>query len=382
MNITKRGKSYRIQIYNGNGQRITKTYNPPEGLTDRQRYNAAYKYALELEEKIKRGGSVKYDNLTFAEFTRLYFENYAPGLKVYTAAQYMDICKNRLIPYFGNMKIINITALDVRQWITELDRQNAPGVLSANSKGVYFRTLSALLGVAVKWDIIPDNPCKKVTTPRKPQTDVKALQAPEVARLFDRIDNYQDKRAVILCYIFLLTGVRASEAAGLKWSDIDYNNRVVKIARECLYIPKKGLQVTPPKSRAGLRDIYIPDLLLDKLAEYKAIQNAEIYARGDLYTNEDYIITQFNGAPVHTSTIRALIKKAFEFCGVDYITVHGLRHTYASLLIAGGVDVRTTAAQLGHSTPALTLNTYANPQNAAKRRAADRLTELLQSDYN
>lgn len=107
----------------------------------------------------------------------------------------------------------------------------------------------------------------------------------------------------------------------------------------------------------------------DRLKELAQMQHEKILS--NLYTDEGYIITQFNGSPVHASTIRKWIKKAFEFCEVPYVTVHGLRHTYASLLIANGVDVRTTASQLGHSSPSLTLNTYANPQNEAKRRAGD-----------
>ena len=61
---------------------------------------------------------------------------------------------------------------------------------------------------------------------------------------------------------------------------------------------------------------------------------------------------------------------------MPYVTVHGLRHTYASLLIANGVDVRTAAAQLGHSSPSLTMNVYANPQNEAKRRAGNLIADI------
>lgn len=101
-----------------------------------------------------------------------------------------------------------------------------------------------------------------------------------------------------------------------------------------------------------------------------------------MYNDEDYIITQFNGSPVHASTIREWTKKVFDFCEVPYVTVHGLRHTYASLLIANGTDPRTAASQLGHSSPALTMNIYANPQNNAKRKAGDLIGNIMGGNIN
>ena len=377
MVIEKRGKNYRIVIYcgsdhNGRAVRMTKTYKPAPGLSDRAAKKAAYNFGMELENRIKQGQNIKYDNLSFNDFAKMYFDNYAPRLKAYTAAQYKDIYEKRLKDYFGNMKIINISPLDIIQWLTALDKRtgNNNGDLSENSKGAYFRTLSALFGVAVKWGVINNNPCKRVTAPRS-QTKVKALEKTEVNRLFDNIDNYPDPRAVVLVYLFILTGVRLSEAAGLVWDDINFQDKIIHINREALYIPgEKAARITPPKSANSNRDIFIPELLCEKLKEYKVIQDRENKQKGDLFNDNGFLFTQFNGAPVHASTIRKWIKKAFDFCGVDYITVHGLRHTFASLLISNGIDARTTAAQLGHSAPALVMNIYANPQNEAKRRAA------------
>lgn len=115
-----------------------------------------------------------------------------------------------------------------------------------------------------------------------------------------------------------------------------------------------------------------------KLKEYQARQSNDISDSGNMYHDEGYVIAQIDGSPVHPSTIRKWIKNAFEYCDVPYITVHGLRHTYASLLIANGVDPRTAAAQLGHSSPAITMNIYANPQNEAKRRAANLFDVLIE----
>ena len=389
MNITKRGKTYKITIRLGadsNGKKIREyyTYNPDPTMTEKQAYQAAYKYGIELENKLKRGGTAQYEKMTFNQFAELYFKNHAPTLKEYTAKQYRDIYENRIKGYFGNMRIKNITALDIRQWLTDLERSDKVNhltdkgkALNENSKGVYYRTLSAMLGVAVRWEILDDNPCRRIPMPSNKKKEVKALQRNELDKLFATIDSYKEPRAILLIYLITLTGIREGEAAGLKWQDIDFENMIIHIEREVIYIPKQGVRITPPKSANSIRDIYIPEVLCEKLKAYQAIQAKDIKDRDNLYHDEGYIITQFDGSPVHASTIRKWIKKAFEFCEVPYVTVHGLRHTYASITIANGTDPRTAAAQLGHSSPSLTMNTYANPQNEAKRRMANLLNDIV-----
>ena len=387
MNIRKRKNSYQFVLYlgkdQGDKQQFARmTYKPPKGLTAKQEKLAVMTAAADFENRIKGGQAIQYDKLKFKDFITLYVKSHINTLKPKTAAGYITIINNRLLPYFGNMLVRDITPLDVRKWLSELDRQDnkQSSDLSANSKGVYFRTLSAILGKAVEYQIITSNPCQSIKQPRKQQSDVKALQLDEVRQLLSVINDYEDKRAVTAVYILIFTGVRVSELCGLKWQDVDFTNKVIHIRRECIYIPGEGVRVDTPKSKTSVRDIYIPEILCQRLREYKQEQDREILIKGSMWQgpqDNSYLLTQFDGKPVHDSTIRSWVKKVMSFCEVPYITVHGLRHTFASLLISNGVDVRTTAAQLGHSSPALVYNTYANPQNNAKRQAADSLEKLV-----
>lgn len=386
MHIRKRGKTYLICIsmgFDSSGKRIRQyvTYDPDPTLTPRQANHAAYNYGIEIENKLKRGGTIQYEALTFNQFAEMYFRDFAPTLKEYTAVQYKDIYEKRFKPYFGNMRIKNIRPLDIRQWLTAMERLDKTGKLTENSKGVYFRTLSSMLGVAYRWELIDNNPCRRIRAPRDKQSTVKALQQSDFDKLFAKIDSFPDSRAVLLIYLLSSTGMREGEAAGLKWQDINFENRTISIEREVVHIPRIGLRVTSPKSINSIREICVPELLCDKLSAYKDKQNKDIAERGNYYNDEGYIFTQFNGSPVHSSSIREWTKKAFEYCDVPYITVHGLRHTYASILISNGADPRTTAAQLGHSTPSLTINIYCNPQYDAKRRAGDLIGIIIASNH-
>lgn len=386
--VEERGNSIRICVncgYDENGKRkiITKTLRIPEGTAKKERARMIREASDELERKVKGGSVVQNERLKFKDFALgMYDKNHLATLKLKTAQDYRAIIRDRLIGYFGEMLLVNITPLDVRKWISQLDRADGSGKpLSENSKGVWFRTLSAIMGKAEEWDLIESNPCKKVKQPRKPQSDVRALEEADVIKIFSKFEECEDVRKVILMKILLLTGMRSAECSGLEWRDIDFEKCSIKVEREAVYVRGIGIQESTPKSQSSRRVIAIPKELADDLIAYQAIQAQWISERGDLWIGERgeraKLFTQFNGLPVANFTIQSWVEKYLKWCEVPYVPPHGLRHTFASILIANGVDARTASAQLGHSSPSLVYNTYANPQESAKRRSAEILSDIV-----
>ncbi|MCR5199630.1 MAG: site-specific integrase [Saccharofermentans sp.] len=387
--IKKRGNSYQITVSLGykDGKKIirTKSIKCDPSMTEKQRDRYVSEEADKFERRVLGGADTSHDKIKFRDFaTGLYMKNHCSTLKAKTRREYEIIIHDRLIPYFGDMQINNITVLDVRRWLASLERTDGSSKpLSENSKGVFFRTLSAVLGKAYEWDIISENPCKKIKTPRKAQSEVQALQIDDVKKVLESLPAYNDIRISALVSLLIFTGIREAECAGLEWHDFDFTENKVKIQREVLYIPNEGLHEDTPKSKSGTRVIYFTDTLAETLKQYKEYQTREISVRGDLWTgatgDRAKLFTQFDGTPIYDTTIRKWVKKYLKWCGVPYVTVHGLRHTYASLLISSGTDARTVASQLGHSSPALVYNTYANPQEHAKKQSARTLDNLLSS---
>mgnify|MGYP002525887904 CR=1 FL=1 len=282
MNITKRGNSYLFRLFvgreNGKQQFKAMTYTPPKGLTARQEAKAVNEAAEAFERRVKGGASVKYDKLRFEDFARgLYMKNHGVTLKLKTRREYEIIINTRLIPYFGKMYLREITPLDVRGWLASLERSDgSEKKLSENSKGVWFRTLSAVMGKAEEWELIDNNPCKKVKTPRKTHSEVKALQMSDFTRVFEKLPNYDDIRIKTLIALLLYTGIREAEAAGLEWHDFNTFNNSVSIRRTVSYIPGVGVHEDTPKSAAGYRTIFYPPELAELLANYREWQTREI----------------------------------------------------------------------------------------------------------
>ena len=390
MRSEKRNETYKIIVSCGyeNGKHIRRqtTFVPPKGLTAKQEKKAVLEFAEQYERKIKGGANIQYTKMTFKSFCYdLYTKNHLETLKPKTASGYQTIMESRLIPYFGDMLLRNITPLDIRSWLSSLERKDGSEKdLSRNSAGVWFRTLSAILGKAYEWELIDENPCKRVKTPAKPQSEVNALQLEDFKRIIEKLPNYEDNRARLFVRLVLNTGIREAEAAGLEWRDIDFDNQQISIKRTSQYIPGKGMVETTPKSKTSIRTIPISETLVAELREYKLWQDEQIKSIEDLYEgqngNRTRLFTTWTGAPIFDSTLRGWLKKFLAWCDVPKVTVHGLRHTFASILITDGTDPRTAAALLGHSSPALVMNIYANPQEVAKKKAMNRLDRHFNPD--
>ena len=392
MNIEKRngknGVSYRIRVYAGidaTGKKriVSETYTPHPGMSERQAYKEAYQIGLELEKRCDRGAPIDYDRLTFSDFVEgMYEEQHLSKLKSRTQAGYREVLQSRLIPYFGNMYLRKIKPGTIRAWLDGLGRLEGSrfqGKLTDTSKADWFRTLSAILGKAYEWELIDENPCRRVKTPSKAKINVLAWQLEDVRKVLNNLSSYKNQRAVIFLLLALNSGLREGELAGLQWSDFDFDNNQFSVNRTIHY-EKGGLVIDTPKTIHGYRDVPFSDALKKELLKYKAWQETQMAKLGDSYLGNPglnaHVFMAKNGKPVYDTTFRKWLKDYCEWCGVPRIPVHALRHTFASVLIANNVDARTAADILGHSSASLVLDVYANPQDEAKRRAVQKLWDV------
>lgn len=385
----KKGIYYRIYVsggVDGTGKRIrkTETFVPPPGLSVKQGYQAALKYGMELEERCSKGAPIEFDKLKFADFCEDLYENHLSKLKLRTQVGYREVIKSRLIPFFGNMYLRKINPGTIRAWLDSLDRlpespwSDKP--LTDTSKADWFRVLSAVLGKAYEWEIIDENPCRRVPSPSKAKIKVSGWQLDDVLTALNKLDNYPNIRARMFLLLALNSGLREGELAGLEWQDFDFEGRFFEVRRTSHYIRGIGMVEDTPKSYHGYRKIPFNEELKKELLKYRAWQQGEIIKLGDKYLGKSgtaaRVFMAKNGKPIFDSTIRKWLRDYCEWCGIPRITVHALRHTFASVLIADNVDPRTAADLLGHSSASLVLDVYANPMDTAKKKAIERLGNI------
>lgn len=179
--------------------------------------------------------------------------------------------------------------------------------------------------------------------------------------------------------LMLATGMRRGEACGLQWSDINWKKRSIHIQRTVTKLSHEPIFVKPPKTASGDRVFYVSKEMAKLLKAWKQQCAWERQQeQGEPLQEDDYLFRQPRGDPMVPTTFTFRFKKILKQNGLpENLSVHSLRHTTASLLIAQGVDVRTVASVLGHSQPSTTLDIYAHAFDKKKREAQEKLGRVM-----
>ncbi len=247
--------------------------------------------------------------------------------------------------------------------LNDTHRQYAPETI----KG-YRRILRTLFNEAIRYEWIEKNPvCGTKITSGNNNTSLGAVhekevftftEAQEFLSLLDTIsDEYMNKK--IPLKFMLLTGVRIAELCGLRWSDIDLENKIVHIKRSRNYLPEFGVYEKEPKTRTSIRDIPLPDGLIKDLEAYKEwFRLAD--NNFDNKLDEYYFNVNVYRQPVYPSITERHLSKFEKSHGLKEVSCHGLRHTYCSLLLSQNVPIQTVSKYMGHSDSSITLKVYSH----------------------
>ena len=240
----------------------------------------------------------------------------------------------------------------------------------------YHRFISSVLGVAVKWQLILQNPCERVTLPKKKKTPPKYLDEEQAAQLLELIEK-EDMQHKTMIKMFMYTGLRREELCGLEWKDINFETSVITVARASIYIPKEGIISDTTKNETSQRCIKAPAAAIQMLKDYRMWQREQIMRIGDRWQNTDRLFTTSEGKPIHPDTITGWFHDFIKRNNLPNITIHSLRHTNATLMINSGVPITTIAARLGHANPSTTTKIYTHAIKSADAAAAETLDNIF-----
>jgi integrase len=218
------------------------------------------------------------------------------------------------------------------------------------------RLLGKALNDAVKNDLVTRNVTKFERAPKVLDGDMVIVQ--DVPGLIEKLKG---ARLHMQALIALFTGMRLAEVLALKWSHVDLDRKVIEVREALERTRAHGIRIKAPKSRAGRRDITLPDILVDALREHRKAQ-LELRMKlgvGRLPDNA-LLFADLEGRPLPPNAISAAWADYAARIGMPDITFHALRHSHASQLIDAGVDIVTISKRLGHAKPDITLRTYAH----------------------
>jgi integrase len=285
-------------------------------------------------------------------------------LRPRTRQLYETALARHINPRLGSKRIGDITVDRVAGFILDLQHS---GLAGSTIRGV-MTPLGRILSYAARRGLISDNPISRLERGERPKIGRREM------RILERDEIDQLLRAVIPSYrpviaTALFTGLRQGELLGLTWADIDFASEVVHVRCQ---LDRSG-ERTAPKTPQAYRQVILMPSLARLLREHK-IASAHS-------APNDPVFATLTGAPMHYRNVSrrgftaAVAKAKLDDPGKPRLRFHDLRHTFASLLVAQGLNIVFVSRQLGHATPAFTLNTYAHLFDRAEhaRRASDAL---------
>ena len=299
-------------------------------------------------------------DMKFADFWKMYCADMETRLREHTMRTKKYIVELKILPYFGNKRVNDITAADIRQWQNEL--------IKMGYSPTYLKTinnqLSAIFNYAVRYYDLKSNPCAKAGSMGKSKAEEMDFWTGEEFRRF--IDSVMNKRLSYMAFMTLYwTGMRLGELLALNPKDVDLEKRTISITKSYQRLGKKDV-ITPPKTPKSKRVITIPEFLAADIKDYMD----SLY---DLQENDRLF-------PITKYYLEHEMQREIKESGVKRIRVHDLRHSHASMLIELGFSPLEIANRLGHEKVETTLNTYAHLYPNKQTKLAERLDSEYKGD--
>lgn len=345
------------------------------------RKNVLGKTQAEARDKLKRAIEEsrlmdvgRADEFTVGAWAKTWFELYSkPNIRESTQERYWNHIRFHIIPYVGQIKLAKLTGRDIQKMYNDVrDHGRIPkGPNDKRDKSLsasYIRSLHRMFHMcmerAVKEQLIIRNPCNDVVLPKVEKKEIMILK-PE--HMKDYLAE-ADRRGVLpIFFLELCSGLRKGELVALLWSDLDVERRTISVSKQAVRVKGGGVKVTTPKTATSIRVESIPQKAVELLvAEHeKHPDNPYLFpspVTGDMYYPDAI-------AAVHTKILRTL--------GLEHTRFHALRHTFASVALQNGVDIRTVSGMLGHADPGFTLRTYTHTMNSLQVQAAETMGAVM-----
>lgn len=392
-NLNRKGElSAKIQVcskdlVSGEKKFYYKRVNNEDNLTElkfkKKVERIAYLYENEVVDAFENRVETRRNKiLSFEELSNEWIDNVKSNLSINYYNRAIDTQK-RFNTFLKSLGMNDEPISEIRVRDLQMFFNSFTGYAPATVKG-YKRILNTIFNEAVRYEWISKNPVGATKVGISNTSNLRAVPEKEVfsikeAQAFISILNgFDDTRRNQRAFFkfMLLTGVRAGEMCGLKWSDIDFENKVVHIKRNRQYSKAVGAYEKEPKTKTSIRDIPLPNELIDELKDY--YNWFKEYAP-DFCENLDkyYLASNCERKPIFPKNLPEYLKKIEKRYGLKHVTCHGLRHTYCSILLSQNVPIQTVSKYMGHSDSTITLKVYSHFIPDTQQKAMNALSNVF-----
>lgn len=286
---------------------------------------------------------------------------------VYAYRHIMD----HIVSVLGDIPLQKLTPGQIQRYYA----QQMSNGLSSNTVRKHHDLLNHALKVAVVQDVLAVNPVVKVTPPKFTKKEIH-FYSPEKLKLL--MSLAEGDRIEILIKLAAYLGLRREEILGLTWDNVDLDNRLIHI-RQVRTAAGSMIVEKDPKTATSARDLYIPDDVVTALQRERERQEQYKEALGSEYQDLGYVFCHENGRPFRPNYVSDLFSKFIRDHELPYITLHGLRHSFATMANSLGIPMYDIGKALGHSTPATTSKVYTHLLEPTHEGTMKKIAEALNS---
>lgn len=334
-----------------------------------------------LVTQVQDGEYVERDAVTVAELAERWLRAVAiEGLKPSTIQSYEAIVRRYVLPHIGSVRVQALTTeqLDrLYHYLCTEGRADGKGGLSARSVQ-YVATVTAkmLNDVAVRKGLLGRNPAKFATKPKKGGS--REMQHWSVDEVRQFLTSAEGDHFHALYLLALTTGMRRGEIAGLRWEAVDLERAYLRVVRARVRGQGNDVMVSDPKTDRSRRRIDLDPHTVAVLRRHRATQAQQRLAAGAGWRDDEgHVFTDGEGAPVRPDYLPVRLRRLARAAGVRPIRFHDLRHTYATVALEAGEHPKVVSERLGHSSVAITLDTYSHVSQRIASEAASRIASTI-----
>ncbi len=340
-------------------------------------------------ERLDKGAVVKDSKRTLADWLAHWRATTlaASDRKESTRELYANLCRRHLEPEpFGAIRLDKLKPSDIEALVLAMRAKTKPGkriennpnpepvrALSDATIRQTYTVLRAGLDGAVRDGLLAKNPAAAVKRPGIARREARHASAVDVNKLLLCADGLRYRNLLVL---IAATGLRRGEALALHWSEVDLNAGLL-VVRGTLGRVGGKLVITEPKTDRSRRTVPIAPPLVAMLQAHRADQDAERHAAANQWQDHGLVFASEFGTPVDPRNILRTIQIAAHKAGMSGIGVHTLRHSAAVSWLESGVHIKAVADLLGHSSIAITGDTYGHTSDGIARAAVEGLTDQL-----
>jgi integrase len=318
----------------------------------------------ELVAELQNGTSVDPSKITVVEFLDRFDRDWAATHVSPHSRERYRFALDHVRRHLGNRPLQKLKPTDLAGFYATLAREG----LAPRTIKLIHATAHRALGQAKAWGVIRDNPAEIAKPAKAPDRETPMLQPDQAAALLDRL---RGQPLYLIASLALGTGMRRNEMLGLRWGDVDLDAGRLTIEQALEQTATHGIRIKSPKTKHGRRTISLPAHLVTELRQHWREQQEQRLAAGQGKAPDSApVFATVDGRHLSPNAITKAWPAAMAAIGMPAVTLHSLRHTHASMLIASGLDILTISRRLGHSSPTITLSVYGHLIHGGDDRAA------------